>query len=757
MQVYQESTVNKTLKENVLEGNKPTNKGSSKEQILIVDDTPANLKVVSDFLRESGLEVLIAKSGFQALKILEVNSPDLILLDIIMPEMDGFETCSRLKAWEKTKDIPVIFMTAIADSANPSYKIKGLTLGAVDYISKPIHLEEVLARIKIHLNLHCLTKQLQTQNDLLESIFNESADAIFLVSIETGLITDCNRRAVELFEADSKDELLNIEGQTLQEERFTPEELSSIWNEIDSKGLWSRELKYVTKKGKLFWGNLAAKQIQVAGQKMNLVRVTDITERKQREETLKLIVEGTTSTIGNAFMRSCVRYLAQILQARYAGIAQCIDETPTKARSLAFWTGETWGENFEYYLAGTPCQTLVTDKVSLYPKDVQALLPDDPALVELNAVSYLGISIVGSQHNSLGHLFVLDTKPMELNLNKELILKIFAARAGAELERLQAEEALQQSEVREREKSQALERTLNELKYTQAQLIQTEKMSSLGRIVAGVAHEINNPISFIYGNLTPARYYFQDLLKLIEIYQQSYPCPPSEIETLRQEIDLEFVLDDWSKMMNSMQVGAERIQQIVCSLRNFSRLDEQDLKDVDLHEGIDSTLMILNHRLRAEGDRPEIQVLKNYEHLPNVTCYANQLNQVFMNLLSNAIDALETQEPPRVIRISTSLVSRQNQQPTNNQQPITNSVVIRIADNGSGMSEEVKKKIFDPFFTTKPVGSGTGLGLAISHQIIVEKHNGQISCISTLGQGTEFIVQIPVNLAALSCDLAILI
>src|ERR671932_829776 len=208
---------------------------------------------------------------------------------------------------------------------------------------------------------------------------------------------------------------------------------------------------------------------------------------------------------------------------------------------------------------------------------------------------------------------------------------------------------------------------MKKLKQTQVQLIQTEKMSSLGQIVAGVAHEINNPVSFIRGNLTPAREYVKDLLKLIELYQQTYPKPTPEIQQLACEIDLDFLVEDWSKLMNSMQVGAQRIEEIVRSLKTFSRLDESELKPVDIHEGIDNTLLILQHRLRAQGSRPEIQVIKNYSQLPFVACYASQLNQVFMNILTNAIDALENQAPPRVITIHTSL-SQKGTPPITNRQ-----------------------------------------------------------------------------------------
>ncbi|MCP2727581.1 HAMP domain-containing sensor histidine kinase [Limnofasciculus baicalensis] len=309
------------------------------------------------------------------------------------------------------------------------------------------------------------------------------------------------------------------------------------------------------------------------------------------------------------------------------------------------------------------------------------------------------------------------------------------------------------------EQAVALEIALDKVKRTQSQLIQAEKMSSLGLMVAGIAHEINNPVSFIYGNIAPARQYCKDLLSLISLYQETYPNSTPEIQQLSSEIEIDFLVEDWQKLIDSIEMGADRIRKIVLSLRNFSRLDEKELKAVDIHEGIDNTLMILQHRLRADGNRREIEVIKNYGELPLVTCYASQLNQVFMNLFSNAIDALENQSQPPKITIETSLsqnslgdsiqMSLQSEK-DKSLSSIPHWVIINISDNGAGMSEEVKEKIFDPFFTTKPIGSGTGLGLSISYQIVVEKHNGLITCLSAPGSGTEFMVKIPLEL---SCTL----
>ncbi|MEW6497507.1 MAG: ATP-binding protein [Cyanobacteriota bacterium] len=285
--------------------------------------------------------------------------------------------------------------------------------------------------------------------------------------------------------------------------------------------------------------------------------------------------------------------------------------------------------------------------------------------------------------------------------------------------------------------AQQLEQILHDLRKTQAQLIQSEKFSSIGQMVAGVAHEINNPISFIYGNLGYASDYVQDLLALVNLYQESYGHQPPQLQDKIKAIDLDFLLKDLPKVLESMQVGAERVRQIVLSLRNFSRSDRVSTEAVNLHEGIDSTLLILQNRTKARCDRPAIEIVREYGDLPLVGCCAGQMNQVFMNLLSNAIDAVEDIPKHKGrITISTSVSAE------------CSSVIIRIADNGRGMNSEVKAQLFDPFFTTKPLGKGTGLGLAISHQIIVEKHGGVLKCESVPNQGTEFWIEIPLLVKA---------
>lgn len=321
------------------------------------------------------------------------------------------------------------------------------------------------------------------------------------------------------------------------------------------------------------------------------------------------------------------------------------------------------------------------------------------------------------------------------------------------MERQLAEEALRRSETQLREQASELEQALHQLKQTQTQLVQTEKMSSLGMMIAGIAHEINNPVGFIYGNITPATEYIKDLLELVNLYRESYPLTLPHIQEYTEEIDLDFLMDDLPKLLASMKVGSERIRDIIASLRMFSRLDQAEMKPVNLHEGLDTTLQILQHRLKEKPGHPAIEVVKEYSNIPLIECYAGQINQVFMNILVNAIDALESRQvsgdsmgneiiveyPCPQIKICTEIT--ENSEPNSELQ----SVVVRIKDNGLGMTERVRRLLFDPFFTTKAVGQGTGLGLSISYQIIVVKHGGKLECVSAPREGTEFIIELPIH------------
>ena len=370
--------------------------------------------------------------------------------------------------------------------------------------------------------------------------------------------------------------------------------------------------------------------------------------------------------------------------------------------------------------------------------------------------------VVGRREN--GTTFALEITVTQATLNHSCF---YTGTFRDISDRKRAEEALQQAaqtlqtSLELQQKNRQLEDTLRELKYTQAQLIHSEKMSSLGHLVAGVAHEINNPVNFIYGNLTYAGEYVRDLLHMLKIYRRELPEPSPEMAEEMESLDLDFIQDDFPKIVQSMKEGANRIRDIVKSLRTFSRLDESELKFVDIHEGIDSTLMLLERHLQPTLTRPGIEIIKEYGQLPKVECYAGQLNQVFMNLLSNAIDALDM-GGDRANGNGCAPESRYHKFANGNwRSPIVQPVVptiyidtevisekhisIRIADNGPGMTEDVKTKIFDPFFTTKPVGKGTGLGLSVSYQVVTDKHGGKLTCNSAPNKGSEFIIEIPLE------------
>lgn len=378
---------------------------------------------------------------------------------------------------------------------------------------------------------------------------------------------------------------------------------------------------------------------------------------------------------------------------------------------------------------------------------------------------YAGAPLVTPDGYALGTLCVIDQQPRDLTEIQIKALEALArqvvnqletrltlqkvqveseARKAAELELKQLNSVLEQR-VQDKtttlaHKNQQLSLALHELKQAQSNLVHSKKIAALGQLVAGIAHEINNPVNFIHGNLQHIASYVRDLTAFLALYEQVYPNPPEQIQRAAEAIDIDFIQADLKKILSSMNIGTERICEIVLSLRNFSRKDEAEYKAVDIHEGLESTLLILGHRLKGQANQPAISVVRDFDDLPLVECYAGHLNQVFMNILANAIDAIDAK--------SQQSTSKQEQpQITIRTERHADSVTISIVDNGAGMPSIIKEHIFEPFFTTKLVGRGTGMGMAISYQLITEKHGGKLTCFSDQDVGTEFVIEIPTALA----------
>lgn len=469
-------------------------------------------------------------------------------------------------------------------------------------------------------------------------------------------------------------------------------------------------------------------------------------------ELLTQLIAATAAVTGEDYYPALAEQLAQVLDIRYVLIGEVVDwdddGLPQRVRSLCFWAGNGVVDNFEYELAGTPCGQLLKQAshssgelpLCWFPSQLQNGFPEDIDLVHLNAESYLGLALIDPDtQQPIGHMCVLDTQPMSVQQrhHAQMLLSLLATRTVAELKR-------QQAERRERDRMKQLEQTLEELQRTQSKLVQSEKISSLGQLVAGVAHEINNPLGCITGNLSHTADYTADLLEHLELYRQSLPQCPPELSEHAEEIDIDYLIEDLPLIVDSMKVSVDRIREIVTSLRQFSRLDAEQTY-CDVRDGLDSTLVVLRHRLKANSDRPEILVLKEYGEIPAVMCRPGQLNQVFMNLLSNAIDAIEEvnqgrsyreiEENPNVICIRTQRIEDKN----------GDRLAICIADNGAGIPTEVQPRLFETFFTTKSTERGTGLGLSLSYKIVTENHHGTLTFDSTPGQGTEFIIELPIH------------
>ena len=655
--------------------------------------------------------------------------------------------------WEGRLNLPSGKLKWVQAASKPEKQANGDVVwdGLVMDITERKHAEEAL----------------RESESKFRSLFEKSADGILLYNGERFI--HCNQAAAEMMGCYNKEQLLGLAPSQISPE-FQPDGVSSLDKQIAmteiafAKGSHRFEWTIRRIDGRDSAVEVLLTAIPLDGDEVFYCVWRDITDRKQAQEALQQsearyrelanreqLLNNLASQIRNTLdvdtvLETAIKHIHQLLKIDRCSFSWfLVDSNPPSWETIKEARHPVLPSLLGCHSIDKigPVTDLFLEQKILQIDDVATFAePMHRQFLESLGIKSEIVLPIKTRSGKIGVIVCghwSHTRPWtqsEVELLQAVVDQLAIAINQAELYAQS-----QQAALTAQQQTQQLELTLQELKITQTQLVQSEKMSSLGQLVAGVAHEINNPVNFIYGNVVHASKYIQEILNLLKLYQQEYSQPTPEILEEIDAIDLDFVVCDLPKLLSSMTVGAERIRGIVQSLRTFSRLDEAEMKEVDIHEGIESTLMILQNRLKPKQDNVGIELIKNYGNFPKILCYAGQLNQVFMNLLTNAIDALEPtivnhkeiyhhQLP--AIRISTEVLENQR-------------IAIHIADNGSGMTPDVQKRLFDPFFTTKPVGVGTGLGLSISYQIIVDRHRGQLHCHSELGKGTEFVIEIPMS------------